>query len=143
MKPRSKPQKTLSCPSSRPEVDDSVIFGLVDWSEGKPQVGYLEKPLPTEKEYLDLSGEIAPTEIFRIASPCQQHQCQHFKDHKCALATRVTEQLDAVVDKLPKCRIRSTCLWWRQEGKAACLRCPQIYTDVYGPTEEQRQLAGT
>lgn len=38
-----------------------------------------------------------------------------------------TVQLASVVaEKLKPCAIRSECRWWRQEGKAACVRCPQV-----------------
>ena len=30
------------------------------------------------------------------------------------------------VEKLKPCAIRSDCRWWQQEGKAACVRCPQV-----------------
>ncbi|NCS45084.1 MAG: nitrogen fixation protein, partial [Microcystis aeruginosa BS11-05] len=40
-----------------------------------------------------------------------------------------------VTDILPPCRIRQNCRWWLQEGKAACLRCPQVVTDNYNPSE--------
>ncbi|WP_256973461.1 hypothetical protein [Nostoc sp. T09] len=33
---------------------------------------------------------------------------------------RIVEDLPGVV------QIRSSCRWWQQEGKAACMRCPQI-----------------
>ncbi len=25
--------------------------------------------------------------------------------------------------------------WWQQEGKAACMGCPQVITDIYNPSE--------
>ena len=31
--------------------------------------------------------------------------------------------------------------WWRQEGKVACLRCPQVVTDASYPSELYRQVA--
>jgi hypothetical protein len=36
-----------------------------------------------------------------------------------------------VSESLPPCPIRRECRWWQQEGKAACMRCPQIITDNY------------
>jgi hypothetical protein len=40
------------------------------------------------------------------------------------------------VESLPACRIRPDCRWFVQEGRAACLRCPQIVTYSVNPTEE-------
>ncbi|MCA2699690.1 MAG: nitrogen fixation protein, partial [Microcystis sp. M179S2] len=47
----------------------------------------------------------------------------------------VAQGLAEVTDTLPPCRIRQNCRWWLQEGKAACLRCPQVVTDNYNPSE--------
>ncbi len=47
------------------------------------------------------------------------------------------------VDSGPSaCRIRPTCRWFTQEGKAACMRCPQIVTFSVNPTD-QLSLAAT
>ena len=59
----------------------------------------------------------------------------HFAENRCRLASRVVETLPEAVDGLPPCRIRPTCRWWQQEGKAACLRCPMIVTETANPTE--------
>jgi hypothetical protein len=50
--------------------------------------------------------------------------------------------MPAVESPLPACRIRPTCRWFLQEGKAACQRCPQIVTFSANPTE-QLSLAAT
>jgi len=42
---------------------------------------------------------------------------------------------------LPPCRIRQSCRWWLQEGKAACFRCPQVVTDDYNPSEIMAEVA--
>lgn len=54
---------------------------------------------------------------------------------------RIVEKLPAVVEQLPPCSIRRDCRWWQQEGKAACMRCPQIITDNYSSSEQLRQAA--
>ncbi len=38
--------------------------------------------------------------------------------------------LDPVVSGLPRCAIRPTCRWFREQGRAACIRCPQVVTDA-------------
>jgi hypothetical protein len=50
--------------------------------------------------------------------------------------------LDPVVSGLPDCAIRPTCRWFREHGKAICLRCPQVVTDSREVTDFQRELAG-
>ena len=54
--------------------------------------------------------------------------CRHFAGGDCTLAQRIVATLDPVVSELPACQIRKTCLWFHQEGKDACLRCPQVVT---------------
>jgi len=50
--------------------------------------------------------------------------------------------LPEVVDSLPVCTIRPQCRWFRQEGRAACLRCPQIVTGSYEADDVLQQVAG-
>ena len=38
--------------------------------------------------------------------------------------------------------IRRTCRWFAQEGRAACLRCPQILTTNIEADEELMEVAG-
>jgi hypothetical protein len=47
-----------------------------------------------------------------------------------------------VVDQLPACNIRAECRWFRQEGRAACLRCPQIMTGVHEADDTLQKVAG-
>jgi uncharacterized paraquat-inducible protein A len=54
---------------------------------------------------------------------------------------RIVEQLPTVTEALPPCAIRRDCRWWQQEGKAACMRCPQVVTDNYNASEQMRQAA--
>jgi hypothetical protein len=123
-------------------MPDAKIFGV---QTGKQQeglrVGYLNEPIPATKELLDAASPAEPTEVFRIAAPCMGSGCRHFDGANCRLATRVATLLDPVVSGLPPCAIRPTCRWFRQEGKAACLRCPQIVTDRRDGSELVREVA--
>ena len=83
-----------------------------------------------------------PTEVFRAASPCMERRCKHFDGTNRQLAARVASMLDAVVSALPRCAIRPRCRWFRQEGGAACLRCPQVATEQRNPTDGQNAVAG-
>jgi hypothetical protein len=122
-------------------MEGSLVFGVVDTRGDVPRVGYLAEALPVTDEILALAGTVAPGQIFRFGAPCAGSACRHFDGNDCRLATRVVELLPAIVDALPPCRLRPGCRWWQQEGKAACLRCPQIVTVVLDPSETLRRTA--
>ncbi|MDV3348620.1 hypothetical protein SPB21_34180 [Leptothoe sp. ISB3NOV94-8A] len=130
------------CPSGRPEIEDSRVFGIVTGTAEQPQVNYLKKTIPLDEELLSQTQAVTPTEVFRIASPCQANKCVHFDGQDCRLVMRVADQLPHVTETLPPCAIRRDCRWWKQEGKSACMRCPQILTDNYHPTELEVQVSG-
>jgi hypothetical protein len=133
----------IQSPSAQPATPNAKIFGVQTTTEdGERRVGYLTEPLPVTDDLLAVAGPAKPTEVFRIASPCMGSDCKHFDGANCRLATRVATMLDPVVSGLPPCAIRPTCRWFRQEGKAACLRCPQMVTDLREATEFQRSVAG-
>ncbi|MBD2451313.1 nitrogen fixation protein [Nostoc sp. FACHB-152] len=135
--------KSTLCPSARPELEDSIVFGLISGTVTEPRVAYLKQPLPVTDELLEKASPVTPTEIFRTAAPCATKKCQHFDGQNCRLATRVAEKLPTVVTELPACSIRRDCRWWQQEGKAACMRCPQIITDNYNSSELMQEVALT
>lgn len=132
---------TPLCPSARPEWGNSAVFGVLTGTVEEPRVTYLNQPQPVTEELMALSGSVTPTEVFRIAAPCAGNGCQHFNGTDCRLATRIVQQMHAVASELPPCPIRRNCRWWQQEGKAACMRCPQVVTDNYNPSEQIRQVA--
>lgn len=121
-------KKTIDCPSAQPEMKSSRIYGVMTGPSDNLRAGYLTETVAPTAEMLALSGEAAPTQLFRIAAPCMNHGCRHF-DGSCKLAQRIVATLPAVVNALPDCRIRETCRWFLQEGADACLRCPQVATD--------------
>jgi hypothetical protein len=129
------------CPSAQPEMEGSVVFGIIGGTVEQPQVGYLAATQPVTDELLALSQPVKPTEVFRFAAPCAESACQHFDGLRCKLAVKVVQMLPVVVDRLPPCSIRPNCRWWQQEGKAACARCPALITEMYQPTDQQRQAA--
>ena len=69
--------------------------------------------------------------MLRIASSCQEKGCLHFDGFDRRLAAKIVEQLPTVTETLAPCQIRYSCRWWQQEGKSACLRCPQVVTENY------------
>ena len=132
---------TPLCPSARPEWENSTVFGVVTGTVEGPRVTYLNQRQPVTDELMALSGSVTPTEVFRIAAPCAGKGCQHFDGRDCRLAMRIVQQLPTVAQELPPCSIRRDCRWWQQEGKAACMRCPQVITDNYNPSELIHEVA--
>ena len=122
-------------------MEGSVVIGVIGGTAEQPEVAYLAAPQPVTEQLLSLTEPVKPTEVFRFAATCAENACQHFDGVKCRLAARTVNMLPVVVDRLPPCPIRSHCRWWQQEGKSACMRCPQIVTEIYHPTEQLAQAA--
>jgi hypothetical protein len=140
---RSAAEKPLLCPSAQPDMTGATVFGV---QTGNPEdglrVGYLTDAQPVSPDILAASGDVLPTQVLRVAAPCMGSGCKHFDGTGCQLAARVASMLEPVVNRLPPCAIRPTCRWFRQEGRAACLRCPQVVTDLPTGTDLQREVAG-
>jgi hypothetical protein len=134
VKDNSETLRVPLCPSAQPEMQGSVIFGVIGGTVQRPQVGYLAEPRPVAEEHLIATLPVHPTEVFRLAAPCAGTACQHFDGTNCQLATRTVQLLPLATNDTPPCAIRPDCRWWLQEGKSACLRCPQIVTRNYNPT---------
>ena len=132
--------RELLCPSSRGNLEDSLLIGVVTDRAGSPHVVATARALPVTAEILEMAGPVQPTEVFRFASPCQTGKCPHFQNEACQLAVRSVDLLQAVVDELPKCSIRAHCRWFRQEGAAICKRCPQVVTDQFNPSSVMVQI---
>jgi hypothetical protein len=132
---------SVLCPSSQPDWDGSVIIAVVDGKASDPRVIPPTEPEPVNPELLSLTKPVPPTQIFRFAAPCAEGHCRHFQDGACSLVTRIVANLAPSPEGLPYCRIRNYCRWWKQEGRAACLRCAQIVTEGYPPTEDRIRIA--
>ena len=133
--------KPIDCPSAPANADGARIFGVMTGTPEEHRVGYLTEAVPVTEKLLALSGPAKPTELFRIAAPCANGGCKHFKGNNCTLAQRIVENIPAVVNALPACQIRSTCRWFRQEGKAACFRCPLVMTDMSNASDFEKKIA--
>lgn len=129
------------CPSARPEMPGAVAFGVVAGTVKAPRLVHFTEPQPVTEELLALAQPAAPTEVFRFAAPCAGHACGHFDGRDCQLATRIVQILPAASSGLPPCMLRAECRWWQQEGKAACLRCPQVVSECHTPSEEMLRAA--
>jgi hypothetical protein len=129
------------CPSAQPHMADAMVFGVVGGTPERPRTGYLMSAAEVSDELLALAGPVEPTEVFRFAAPCARGGCQHFYGSSCRLAGKVVAMLPTVTEEAPPCRIRPRCQWWRQEGVAACRRCPQIVTQDYTASRVLRDAA--
>jgi len=133
----------LLCPSIISIGPEAQVFGVLTGSPAEGfQVGYLTEAVPATPELLAAAAPADPAEVFRAAAPCFEYRGKHFGGAKCQLATRITAMLDPVVDALPRCAIRATCRWFRQEGRAACFCCPQVTTELRNPNDLDRAAAG-
>jgi hypothetical protein len=145
MKDRDTPMPTppILCPSTVSIGPDTQIFGVRTGSvEQGFQVAYLTEAVTATDELLAAAAPAKPSEVFRTASPCMEHGCKHFDGANCQLARRIVAMLDPAVGALPRCAIRRHCRWFRQEGRDACLRCPQVATEERDPSDLQRMVAG-
>lgn len=131
----------LVCPSAQPTMSEPVAFGVILGSDEEPRMVHLERPVPVTDELLALSEPVKPTEVFRFAAPCAGDACKHFNGKDCTLVERIVQILPRVASDLPACAIRSECRWWFQEGRDACLRCPQVITENYNPSEDYMRAA--
>jgi hypothetical protein len=131
----AKTSQPVLCPSAQPEIPGSVAFGVISGTAEDPQVTWIERPVPVTQELLALTGSVPPTQVLRFAAACQEKACSHFDGKDCRLARRLVQLVPAVVESLPPCRIRPDCRWFRQEGGAACRRCPQIVTYCVNPSD--------
>jgi hypothetical protein len=129
------------CPSAQPEMAGVVAFGVVQGTPEQPHLVQIEKPVAVTADLLQLAGPVKPTQVFRFAAPCAGGACKHFDGRDCALVQRVVQILPAVSEDIPRCTIRADCQWWRQEGKAACLRCPQVVTEACNYSDDYARAA--
>ena len=125
-----------SCPSARHDMPGARLFGVVSAEvDGEPRVAYLSRLLPASPDVMAAAGPGDPGAVFRIGAPCAGGACSHFAAGSglCTLARRTVQHLPVVVDTLPRCALRPTCVWWHQEGVAACRRCPQVVSQPAAP----------
>lgn len=134
-------EKISLCPSARLEGKNSAVFGVIAGTLDEPHVNYFKQPQPVTDDLTLVTSPVTPTEVFRISAECAGKSCQHFDGQNCRLVTRIVNQLPVVTETLPPCSIRRDCRWWQQEGKSACMRCPQIVTDHYNSSQLARQVA--
>ena len=135
-------KKQIDCPSAQPSTEGARIFGVMT---GTPEAA------PGRLSHRGLAGfrraagpfgtEAKPTQTLPHRGTLLERLCKHFKGNACSLAQRIVEGVPPVVNALPACQIRSTCRWFRQEGREACFRCPQVMTDKSNASDYEKQIA--
>jgi hypothetical protein len=105
------------------------------------RVGYLTMTLPATSALLAAAAPARPRERLRAAALCMGRHCEHFHDANCRRAARIASLLDPFPEALPRCAVHRQCRWLRQEGRAACLRCPQVTAEQRNPSDLQSMAA--
>jgi hypothetical protein len=131
----------LLCPSAQPTTPGAVAFGVVDHTGAAPEVAYLDAPVAVSDALLALAEPLQPTEVLRFASRCEGSACRHWTGAACSLAARIVERLPVASGELPRCTVRAACRWFAEQGRAACLRCPQVVTQNEAPSDAMRTAA--
>jgi hypothetical protein len=132
----------LKCPSAQPGMGDVRLLGVISRDGETPTLAYLDEPVAPTPEMLALAEPLPVSHVFRLAANCEEKKCHHFDGARCQLAVRIANMLPEVVDSLPACTIRPECRWFRQEGRAACVRCPQIITGTFEADEVLKEVCG-
>lgn len=132
----------LKCPSAQPGMGEVNVLGVVSRDGDAPRLAYLDEPVPVTPEILALAAPVAVAEVFRLSARCEEKKCTHFDGARCQLAVRIAQMMPEVTATLPPCNIRRECRWFRQEGRAACLRCPQIVTGNPDADDRLKVVAG-
>jgi hypothetical protein len=122
-----------------------MILGVVSAAEERPRVVYLSTPVPLTDEIAATLNGVSAGEVLRVAAPCQENECPHFRDSNCTLITKIVLAVPepATGTALPRCYLRARCRWWKQEKAAACSRCPLIVTENPDVTDLQHWIADT
>ena len=131
--------RALLCPSAPADLPSSAAFAVVhEQAGGEGRLRYAARPVPVA----DLPPGARPhVPELRIAATCAETSCAHFAAGRCGLASRLVARLAPVVERMPPCPIRRDCRWFAEEGRSACLRCPQVATVVLEPTPEVAAVA--
>jgi hypothetical protein len=130
---RANASSTLSCPSTTARDPDARVFGVVLGGAEAPEIAYLPEPVPLSTIDTPLPPDVNPTEIYRLAGRCAKSDCQHYSGTHCRLGEHVATTLEVVTRALPPCSIRHECRWFHEQRAQACLRCPQVVTEVQAP----------
>lgn len=135
--------RELMCPSVPPHYPNAVAFGVVGGTVESPELIPLIPPQPVTPELLELAAPVYAAEVFRFAATCAKGACKHWEEssERCRLVARTVQFVPSTTEKLKPCAIRPTCRWFKQEGKAACIRCPQLASSDPARSEAGKRAA--
>lgn len=143
MEDANTPTPPILRPSTASIGPDAQVFGVLTGSTERGfQVAYLTEVVPATDALFTAVAPAKPSEVFRAASRYMEHGCRHFDGADCQLVRPIVAMLDPVVGALPRCAVRPRCRWFRQEGRDACLRFPQVATEERNPSDLQYTPAG-
>ena len=126
-----------------PTPTDAKVFGVfIDTPQAGMRVGYLTEAQPSRPILSPLPQPARPAEVLRIAVALHGRRMRAFRRVRLQTCHARHQHARPGGSGLPRCVIRPTCRWFRQEGRAACLRCPQVVTELRHGTDLQRQVAG-
>ncbi len=118
------------CPSFSPRrPGKGWVFGVVTPTDEGPRMVALEKPEPVTEETFAMAAPLHPSEVFRITSPCVEGHCKNFGEGGICHLGHTVSKSRAEGEDLPVCQIRPECVWWHQEGPAACAQCSKMVTN--------------
>ena len=123
-------QKDISnqvlCPSS-PPTKNAYLFGILD---EEMTVRYTQYPIVINDQLTTILKKINPPErFFRFTLKCKKHDCQQWHNDQCKLAVLVARSAtDLATEDIPKCAIRKSCRWFKQQGQTICRACQFIVT---------------
>lgn len=121
------------CPSTTGDADGARIIGFIN-RDGS--VAPFATPIALT-DAMRQSIDDKPEKVFRLAGPCLGAGCRQWSGTECRLIARMRAEIEpqlpapALADRLPECGIRPGCVWWRQDGPAACRVCPHV---IYNPS---------
>jgi hypothetical protein len=116
-------------------MPEARVFGVRRELGEVAFIQHLAEPLAVSDEILALAGGAPPGEIFRFSAPCAESACEHFDGARCRLGAKIS-LLPRTVAAVPACRIRPSCRWFAEQGSAACLRCPLIFSETANPSDD-------
>jgi hypothetical protein len=118
-------KNTLLCPSA-PLHEGALVVGVFETSETTRFLSHSLVRQPVTRAMLDDLEGVDTTKVLRVAAPCSGERCKNSGGGSaCTLASKVVTWQPSA-QTLPRCSIRTDCLWWHQEGKEACFRCPTV-----------------
>lgn len=126
-----KDEEEATCPSSQCK-EGSLLLGIVQ-ADGR--MGFLGVPLEVDTSFVERAhAGRSPERRFRFASPCLECGCQQWTGSRCRVIDDVIDEVaDTGSSDLPRCGIRGSCRWFRQQGVDACRVCPIVITDTLSP----------